>query len=59
MKVQRQTLQNRIVHWGIAFSIFGLIVTGLFEMPIAKRYFINELPLMAWAGDYWLNLTLH
>lgn len=59
MKVYRQSLQNRIVHWGIAFSIFGLIVTGLFEMPIAKRYFINELPLMAWAGDYWLNLTLH
>ena len=59
MKVQRQSLQNRIIHWGVAISIFGLIVSGLFEMPIAKRYFINELPLMSWAGNYWINLTLH
>ena len=59
MKVYRQSLQNRIIHWGIAISIFGLILSGLFEMPIAKRYFINTLPLMSWAGNYWINLTLH
>lgn len=59
MKVYRQSLQNRIIHWGIAISIFGLILSGLFEMPIAKRYFINTLPFMGWAGNYWINLTLH
>lgn len=59
MRVYRQSLQNRIIHWGIAISIFGLIISGIFEMPVAKRYFINTLPLMSWAGNYWINLILH
>ena len=57
--IQRQTLQNRIVHWGIAISTFSLIVTGLFQLPIAKRYMINELPFMAWSGDYHISLVAH
>ena len=57
--IQRQTLQNRIVHWGIAISTFSLIITGLFQLPIAKRYMINELPLMAWSGDYHISLMAH
>lgn len=59
IKIQRQTLQNRIVHWGIAISTFSLIITGLFQLPIAKRYMINELPLMAWSGDYHISLVAH
>lgn len=59
IKIQRQTLQNRIVHWGIAISTFSLIITGLFQLPIAKRYMINELPLMAWSGDYHISLIAH
>lgn len=34
-KVFRQSLRNRLVHWGIAFSCFGLIVTGILQMPVA------------------------
>lgn len=58
-KIQRQSLQNRIVHWGIALSTFSLIITGLFQLPIAKRYMINELPFMAWSGDYHASLVAH
>lgn len=58
-KIKRQTLQNRIVHWGIALSTFSLIITGLFQLPIAKRYMINDLPLMAWSGDYHISLVVH
>lgn len=42
-KVFRQSLRNRLVHWGIAFSCFGLIVTGILQMPVAKRYGITEV----------------
>lgn len=28
-------------------------------MPVSKRYMINELPLMAWSGDYHISLMLH
>lgn len=58
-KVKRQSLQNRIVHWGVALSTFSLIITGLFQLPIVKRYMINELPLMAWSGDYHISLVAH
>lgn len=50
LMILRQSLQNRIVHWGVAFSTFILIASGIFQMPVSKRYMINELPLMAWSG---------
>lgn len=59
MKIKRQNLQNRIIHWGVAFSTFGLIMSGLFQMPIAKRYNINKIPLFEWSGDYYFTLNLH
>lgn len=59
VKITRQSLQNRIVHWGIALSTFSLIITGLFQLPISKRYMINELPLMSWSGDYHIGLVVH
>lgn len=34
----RQSLQNRITHWGIALSTFSLIISWIFQLPIAKRY---------------------
>lgn len=58
-KILRQSLQNRIVHWGIAISTLCLIFSGLLQMPIAKRYRINELPLMEWSGDYHTSLIVH
>ena len=58
-KILRQTLQNRIVHWGVALSIFGLIFSGILQLPVAKRYMLNELPLMSWSGDYHISLIIH
>lgn len=43
MRVQRQSLRNRIVHWSIALSCFALIFTGILQMPVAKRYGLYAL----------------
>lgn len=59
MFIQRQTLINRITHASIALSTFGLIFTGILQMPIAKRYNLIDLPGLSWAGDYWFTLQLH
>ena len=56
-KIKRQSLQNRVIHWGIAISIFGLIATGILQMPIAKRYNITKI--FEWSGDYYFTLSLH
>lgn len=57
MQILRQSLRNRLVHWSIALSCFGLIATGMLQMPIAKRYGLVALsPTMA---DYFSTLTWH
>lgn len=57
MKVYRQTLRNRLVHWGIAFSCFGLIVTGFFQMPVAKRYGVTAV--FPSTADFFTTLPWH
>ena len=56
-KIKRQSLQNRIIHWGIAISVFGLIITGILQLPVAKRYNITKI--FKWSGDYLFTLDLH
>ena len=57
MTVLRQSLRNRVVHWGIALSCFGLIATGILQMPVAKRYGLTVLAPAT--GDYFLTLVWH
>ena len=57
MKVYRQTLRNRLVHWGIAFSCFGLIVTGILQMPVAKRYGVTAV--FPSTADFFTTLPWH
>lgn len=57
--VQRHTLVELMEHWAIAVSGIVLVFTGLFELPIAKRYYITDLPGMAWSGDFIFSLNLH
>lgn len=57
MKVYRQTLRNRLVHWGIAFSCFGLIVTGFLQMPVAKRYGVTAV--FPSTADFFTMLPWH
>ncbi len=57
MKVYRQTLRNRLVHWGIAFSCFGLIVTGILQMPETKRYGVTAV--FPSTADFFTTLPWH
>ena len=57
MKVFRQSLRNRLVHWGIALSCFGLIVTGILQMPVAKRYGITAI--FPSTADFFVTLPWH
>ncbi|WP_147532265.1 formate dehydrogenase subunit gamma [Bacillus marasmi] len=58
-KIYRQNLSNRLVHWGIVLSIFSLIISGLGQMPMYKRYNIVKLPGAEWLGDYSITLAMH
>lgn len=58
-KVLRQPLVNRLVHWGVALSIFALFFSGFGQMPLYKRYMLADLPGMAWTADYGVTLKIH
>jgi cytochrome b subunit of formate dehydrogenase len=57
--VVRHSALELFEHWAIAFSGIMLILTGIFEMPIARRYYINELPGLAWSADFIVSLKIH
>ncbi|WP_147534379.1 formate dehydrogenase subunit gamma [Bacillus marasmi] len=58
-KIYRQSWSNRLVHWGVAVSIFSLIISGFGQMPMYKRYNIVKLPGAEWLGDYSITLVMH
>lgn len=37
----------------------ALAATGMMQMPLAKRYFITDIPGMAWTGDFYFVHKLH
>lgn len=58
-KIKRQSLSNRFVHWLTAGSIFLLILSGLGQLPLYKRYNVELLPGGSWWVDYYNTLVLH
>lgn len=58
-KILRQPLSNRLVHWTTAASIFLLIVSGIGQLPVFKRYNLDKLPGGEWMSNYFNTLILH
>ena len=46
-------------HWAIAISGLILLLTGIFELPVAKRYYIITVPGLGWSADFITSLYLH
>lgn len=59
MKIKRHNLSIRFVHWFTAMSILVLFFSGFGQMPIYKRYFVDQLPGMGWSSDFYITLNLH
>jgi len=57
--VLRHSAVELIEHWGIALSGLVLLLTGLFQLPMANRYYITSLPGLSWSGDYFISLQVH
>jgi len=57
--VVRHSAVELIEHWGVALSGLVLLLTGLFQLPMAQRYYITSLPGFSWSGDYFTSLPVH
>ncbi len=59
MTILRHKWQVRLVHWITALSIFLLFFTGFGQMPVYKRYMVDQLPGLSWSSNYASTLHLH
>jgi cytochrome b subunit of formate dehydrogenase len=57
--VVRHDLVALVEHWAIALSGLLLLVTGVFELPMANRYYLTSLPGWSWSGDFIKSLYIH
>lgn len=46
-------------HWTIALSGLALLLSGMFELPMAARFGITKLPGFGWSGDFITSLSVH
>ena len=57
--VVRHDIIELVEHWAIALSGLLLLVTGIFELPMANRYYVTSLPGLSWSGDFITSLYIH
>jgi formate dehydrogenase gamma subunit len=59
MKIKRHNLAIRFTHWVTVLSILILFFTGFGQMPIYKRYNVDQLPGLGWSSDFLITLHAH
>ncbi len=57
--VLRHSIAVRAVHWMVAASGFALLFSGLGQLPVYKRYFVDQIPGLGWSSNYEVTLTIH
>jgi cytochrome b subunit of formate dehydrogenase len=57
--IVRHSALELFEHWAMALSGLILLVTGMFQLPMAQRYYITSIPGLAWSGDFMASLYLH
>jgi len=50
---------GRLPRWLYGLAAGAAFFSGLGQMPILKRYYITDLPLMGWAADFYHLSDLH
>ena len=58
-RVVRHGRIELVEHWTIALSGLLLLLSGLFELPMAARYRITAIPGFSWSGDFITSLSVH
>ena len=57
--VVRHSLLVQMQHWLVALSGLVLLFSGFGQLPVYKRYMLNQVPGMAWASDFILQFKIH
>ncbi len=58
-QVWRHPLAVRAVHWLVAVSGFFLVFSGMGQLPMYKRYMVDQLPGLSWASNFEITYRMH
>ncbi|GAW91497.1 formate dehydrogenase subunit gamma [Calderihabitans maritimus] len=58
-KVVRHSLSVRLVHWLVALSTFALLFSGFGQLPLYKRYMVDQIPGLGWTSNFSITLYIH
>jgi hypothetical protein len=47
------------IRYGFKLSVFFLALTGFGQMPIFKRYYIADIPGLAWLAKFYVTYMIH
>ena len=51
--------RNRLPRYIYLVTVLLLIITGFSQMPISKRYYIADIPGLAWTADFFITHYMH
>lgn len=57
--VVRHSILVMMQHWLVAISGLVLLFSGFGQLPVYKRYMLNQVPGFAWASDFILQFEIH
>jgi hypothetical protein len=50
---------SRPLKWFYILVLFALVFSGFGQMPIFKRYYLADIPGLAWTADFYITLYIH
>lgn len=59
MKQRHAERNNRAISGLYKVALFVMVFTGFGQMPLYKRYYISDIPGMAWTADFYVTHTIH
>ncbi|KIX15265.1 hypothetical protein [Dethiosulfatarculus sandiegensis] len=59
MKAVLKNPGGKALSWAYGLAVFLALFSGFGQMPILKRYYFSDLPLMGWSQDFYILSDLH
>ncbi len=58
-RVLRHSVVTVLEHWAVAISGLLLLFSGFGQLPMYKRYGVDQIPGLGWSSNFILDLNVH
>jgi hypothetical protein len=58
-KTENANIGQKLIHYVSSLAIFFLLLTGIAQMPIFKRYYIADIPGLGWLAQFYVTHYMH